>query len=151
MKKAFIAIISLILVAGLVLSVVRYRFNFYDSEQANEYSVVSGTDEEIAENVMEQYFDYYKAHGLKMRLADYRINEIALCEDEINEKYATEKDGFVFRVTFDVKPFFGILFDDWYAGNGKDAPDGWCVDKTGYHMITVEDEVCYLEYIGTMC
>ena len=91
-----------------------------------------------------------KTHGLKTRISDYKINNIVMCDEDINKKYVNDEDGFVFSVSFDVKPFFGRVFDYWYTGNGTDK-DGWCVDKTLYYLLKVENDVYHLERIGSMC
>lgn len=152
MKKALVILLIAVLAVSVLLSIAVLKFDFYDSEPGREYSVTDGlSNKEIAKDVMGQYFDYYKSHGVKTRLLDFRINDIVMCDEEITKSYTGDKEGFVFYISFDVKPFFGGLFDEWYAGNGDDKPDGWCVDKTGYYMITVENDVYCLEYIGTMC
>ena len=92
----------------------------------------------MAKNIINQYFSYYKTHGLKTRLSDYKINEIFLSDEDITVKY-------------DVKPFFGKAFDYWYVGNGVESEDGWCRGKTDYYkIITKEDNKYTLEHIGTM-
>ena len=151
MKKILTLLIVTVLIVGLIFAVLVFGFNFRDIEHEFKYNVVENLgNDKIAEYTIEQYFEYYKTHGLKTRLSDYKIHKILLCDDVVNKEYMIGKNGFVFQVSYDVKPYFGDLFSDWYAGNGVDNGNGWCINKTSYYMISVEDKQYVLNCIGTM-
>ncbi|MBQ8002650.1 MAG: hypothetical protein IJ297_04325 [Clostridia bacterium] len=150
MKKMLIATLSIVLSAGLILTVLIFGFNFRNIEQDKTYEAVENFDNyQIAEYVITQYFKYYKTHGLNLRLSDYKIDKIELCDDFINQEHIGTNNGFVFTVTYDVKPFFGNLFANWYAGNGSNNDTGWCVDKFGYYKVTAKDNEYVLDFLGT--
>jgi len=88
MKKILTLLIVTVLIVGLIFAVLVFGFNFRDIEHEFKYNVVENLgNDKIAEYTIEQYFEYYKTHGLKTRLSDYKIHKILLCDDVVNKEY----------------------------------------------------------------
>lgn len=84
--------------------------------------------DKTAARLFQAYLDGYRREDQPqaMRLEDATINTIEIVE--------TREDGFVFAVSFDVKPV--AANSDWVVGNGVAHLDGWIVSK--YLYVTVE-------------
>lgn len=80
-----------------------------------------------AERLFREYLTGYQRATVEDRLEDFTINTIEIVEKREN--------GFVFTVSYDVKP--AAANSDWIAGNGAVGPDGWIVGK--FNFVTVED------------